>query len=86
MDSGRVDRADISAFAQLWLSVTVALSRLRVREGRLHSILIDRSTVKQRSPVRPQDALKANALECQGAKGPGPGRESLLLDFSFWFL
>ena len=68
------------------VSVTVALSRLRVREGRLHSILIDRSTVKQRSPVRPQDALKANALECQGAKGPGPGRESLLLDSSFWFL
>ena len=45
--------------------MTVALSRfeLRVREGRSHSILIDGSTVKQRSPVRPQDALIAMLCE-----------------------
>ena len=36
--------------------------------GLLHSILIDRSTVKQRSPVRPEDA---NALGELGCQGPG---------------
>ena len=39
----------------------------------LHSILLDRSTVKQRSPVRgPTGALIANACErsAKGVKGP----------------